>query len=100
MLVSLTDTAYDVDFPFDAVIFFSESIREDIVAKALDKRTRQVEDVLSNLRLHQQALTDELSGTPKPQSNANAIINHHVYHLEAELKWLKELSSKCFRGRH
>lgn len=89
MLTQMLTSRLELEFPFDAVLFFSESLDKQELMAALTQQAIYLEETLARIRTHQPEVLAELAGRPK--ESARAILTHHMYHYEAELKWVKDI---------
>ncbi|MHC1723704.1 MAG: PadR family transcriptional regulator [Aminipila sp.] len=78
-----------LDLPLDGVIFFQDRLDKNEFCQSIQSARLTIEAKLNRVIAHRQAV---LSVIPEGcKSGTTVIFNHHIYHLEAELEWLKEL---------
>jgi len=85
-----TDT-FRGEYLFDASLFFFEYSDKQRLRKELDRKVEKCRSTLEHIKNHQKEV---LSHIPEAFAKvAGAVFNHHIYHYEAELKWLEETLS-------
>ena len=75
-------------FPFDVGVLFMPALTKDEVIKALNKRIHYIKNLLNEHRKIRSKMED------KEPFIALAIMDHHILHWKAELKWLESLKAK------
>lgn len=89
LLKKLQAEELKLELPFDGVIFFQDRIDKNEFGQSIKSAILSIEAKLNRVIAHRQ---DVLCVIPEAgKSGTIAIFNHHIYHLEAELKWLKEI---------
>ena len=78
----------NLDLPLDGAIFFRERIEKNEFSTAIKNAKLTIESKLEKLIAHRDSTLRIIPDIGK--SGAQAIFNHHIYHLQAELEWLKE----------
>jgi len=76
------------EFPLDGIIYFRERIDMNEYSLAVKNARRKIESELDLIVTRRDNTLRIIPNEDKP--NALAIFNHHIYHLKAELEWLKE----------
>ncbi|AWI05677.1 PadR family transcriptional regulator [Clostridium drakei] len=79
---------YSVEFDFDGVLYFSDFADKDAVIKNLNRQKEYIENKLKELARTKDNTVSKL--LPDYRSYCISIFNHHIYHLETELKWINE----------
>ncbi len=77
-----------LELPLDGAMFFRERIDKNEFSVTIKKAKLTIESKLENLIARRDSTLQVIPDIGK--SNAQAIFNHHIYHLQAELEWLKE----------
>jgi DNA-binding PadR family transcriptional regulator len=77
-----------LELPFDGVLFFRERISNEEFSGMLKNAIQVVEIKLNQVLAHRDITLRVIPDIAK--ANTQAIFNHHIYHLRAELEWLKE----------
>lgn len=76
------------EFSLDGIIYFHERIDMDEYSLVIKNTRRRVEAELGRIEARRDST---LCVIPREdRTSASAIFNHHIYHLKAELEWLKE----------
>ncbi len=89
LLKKMQEEILNFEFPLDGAIFFNERIEPDDFLSSLKSAKQTVESKLKNLIAHRENAMLVIPEAGK--SSAQAIFSHHIYHLRAELEWLKEI---------
>lgn len=79
---------YNVEFDFDGILYFSEFVNKSTVIKNLNRKKEHIENKLNELIKTKANTLNKL--LPDYRIYCVSIFNHHIYHLEAELKWINE----------
>ncbi|PJI07971.1 MULTISPECIES: PadR family transcriptional regulator [Clostridium] len=79
---------YSVEFDFDGVLYFSDFANKKAVIKNLNKQKDYIENKLKELVNDKDNTVNKL--LPEYRIYCISIFNHHIYHLETELKWINE----------
>jgi DNA-binding PadR family transcriptional regulator len=87
LLKKLMNEKYAPEFGLDGVLYFFEAVNKDDFVNILISKKSAIEKMLQTLCRHQQSSMQELNESSK--RFAGAIFNHHIYHLEAEIKWIE-----------
>ena len=77
-----------LEFSLDGVLYFGEHVEDTELLSELRQRKDTLAHKLAALRAHK----DQVLATvhPKGRRSSEAIFNHHIVHMEAELTWLNE----------
>ncbi len=78
-----------LELPFDGIIFFQDRMDKNEFCESIKSAILTIESKLNRIIAHQQNVLCVIPEGGK--IGTRAIFNHHIYHLEAELKWLKEI---------
>lgn len=89
LLKKLQEEELKLDLPLDGVIFFQEKTNKDEFYASIKAARLKLEGRLNQVMSHREEALRLIP--PKGQAGSKAIFNHHIYHLQAELNWLKEL---------
>jgi DNA-binding PadR family transcriptional regulator len=88
LLQRATENSFRGEYLFDATLFFFEYIDNNILIRSLKEQIDICKNVLNHIEKHQKGI---LAHIPKEYVKpAHAVFNHHIYHYQAELKWLEE----------
>lgn len=80
--------SYSPEFPLDGVLYFRERIDDSELYIELNSRKQDILRKLATLNRHK---SNTLSSIPEQgRFSAEAIFEHHLCHLEAELAWLEK----------
>lgn len=79
---------YSVEFDFDGVLYFSDFANKKAVIKNLNRQKGYIENKLKELVNDKDNTVNKL--LPEYKNYCISIFNHHIYHLETELKWINE----------
>ncbi|PJI10442.1 MULTISPECIES: PadR family transcriptional regulator [Clostridium] len=79
---------YSLEFDFDGVLYFSEFVNKKTVIKNLNRQKDYIENKLKELANNKDNTVKKL--LPECRIYCINIFNHHIYHLETELKWINE----------
>ena len=94
LLKELMDEKYTSEFGIDGIFYFFDSVDAEVMLQKLILKKNNIEELIQWLLKHQDNTMTILDDAVKLHSRI--IFNHHICHLEAELKWLeatiKELS--------
>lgn len=80
--------SYSPEFPLDGVFYFREKIDNVELENALNNKKQEILAKLEELKRHKSNTLRILQ--QQGRFSAVAIFDHHIYHLEAELKWLEK----------
>lgn len=81
-------------FDFDIGLFFSRALPQEEIRDGLNRRIVELEAALQHLATHQ---TEQEAGIPPI---AHAIFGHTRVHLQAELRWTRDLLEGFERGTY
>ncbi len=80
---------FQTEFNLDGVLYFFEPGEKDFILDSLKNKRIEISEKFNSLSRHR---TYVLKGLPEGTAFlAGEIFNHHLYHHEAELKWLDEI---------
>ena len=74
-------------YPFDIALYFSEHIEKKEAVKFINKRIRELEFAVKYVKAHEK----EQMEIEKIPPVSEAVFSHTLYHLEAEICWLKSI---------
>lgn len=77
------------EFPMDGVIYFRDYVSEQEFEAAVDHSIQACREKLNSIMTHHEETLKIIS--PAAWKETNAIFDHHIYHVKAELDWLLEL---------
>lgn len=77
-----------LELPLDGAIFFRERIDKNVFSATIKNAKITMESKLEKLVARRDSTLQVIPDIGK--LSAQAIFNHHIYHLQAELEWLKE----------
>ncbi|WP_373845399.1 PadR family transcriptional regulator [Clostridium sp.] len=80
---------YSIEFDMDGVLYFSEFANKNDVIKNLNRQKEYIENKLNELARTKDNTSNKL--LPDYRIYCISIFNHHIYHLETELKWINEI---------
>ncbi|EJO5348701.1 PadR family transcriptional regulator [Clostridium botulinum] len=89
LFVKQLEESYSPEFLLDGVLYFSENIDTKELRKAFNNKKQEILIKLEKLRRHKSSTLSMLQ--QQGSFSATAIFDHHIYHLEAELKWLQKV---------
>ena len=78
-----------MELPLDGALFFRERIDTKEFADSIKNSIRTFEDKLNRVIAHRDNVMQTIPDVGR--ANAQAIFSHSIYHLRAELDWLKEI---------
>lgn len=81
-------------YPFDVGVSLMPLMPREEVLEALEKRIRVAEEHLEELRREKEQMKGRIPFF------ALAVIDHYLYHLEAEKRWLEELRGEVKRRKN
>lgn len=94
LLNKFMDEKYTSEFGIDGIFYFFDSVDSNVMIQKLIAKKNNIEKLLQWLAKHENDTMETLDDSVK--SYSKIIFQHHIYHLQAELKWLeatiKELS--------
>ncbi len=85
------DTLERQYYDFDIGLFFMDALSKEEVLAYLNKRVRQLEEILNHIELHK----NEQMSLPDVPSRAAAVFDHSYMHFKAELAWTRDLLEKA-----
>lgn len=85
---------YSVEFDFDGVLYFSDFANKKAIIKNLNRQKVYIENKLKELVNDKDNTVDKL--LPEYRIYCISIFNHHIYHLETELKWINETLKELY----
>jgi DNA-binding PadR family transcriptional regulator len=88
LLTEQLKASYSPEFSIDGVLYFRERAEHVFFREELEKKKREIEIKLQILERHQANALDKLGG--ESRLSAELIFEHHRFHLQAELMWLKK----------
>ena len=83
-------------FPFDIGLFFLKDLNEDTRLQLIQNKINEAETSIKYLKSHEKT---EMA-SPHMPAEASAIFSHSLYHLKAELAWLREIEQKMKEGKY
>jgi Predicted transcriptional regulators len=89
LLKKLQTEEMQLELPLDGVIFFQERVDDQQFSQSINSAIQALEKKLERIIKHRDNVIGVIPDAGK--SSAMSIFNHHIYHLQAELKWLKEI---------
>lgn len=89
LLKKMQSEELKLELPFDGVIFFQERIDKNEFSNAIETAILTIEAKLNRMSAHRNEVMNIIPDVGK--ASTKAIFNHHIYHLQAELEWLKEI---------
>lgn len=78
-----------LELPLDGAIFFREKIDEQAFSQSIRSAIHALDAKLKRVIAHRDHVMRLIPDTGK--AGTRAIFSHHIYHLRAELEWLKEI---------
>lgn len=91
LLKKLQSEELKLELPLDGAIFFQERLDKEELSDAIESAILSLEAKLNRLRAYRDEVVSSIPDVGK--AGTKAIFNHHIYHIQTELKWLKELKS-------
>ena len=88
LLKKILDENYSVEFNFDGALYFHTFADNNAIIKNLKQQEEFIENKLKELINTKEIAVRKL--LPEYKIYCISIFNHHIYHLEAELKWISE----------
>lgn len=85
---------YSVEFDFDGVLYFSDFANKKAIIKNLNRQKVYIENKLKELVNDKDNTVDKL--LLEYRIYCISIFNHHIYHLETELKWINETLKELY----
>lgn len=79
---------YTLEFDFDGVLYFSDYVNKEAIIENLNRQKEHVKNKLKELTNTKDNTVNKL--LPDYRAYCISIFNHHIYHLETELKWINE----------
>jgi len=84
----MLSTSYSSEFLFDGAIYFKEYIGDKELKDELYSKRNTILKKLEYVNNHRNNVMDKIDETGR--WSAEVIFDHHIYHLEAELKWIEK----------
>ncbi|MCR3758273.1 PadR family transcriptional regulator [Clostridium felsineum] len=79
---------YSLEFDFDGVLYFSDFANKNDIIINLNRQKEYIENKLKELIVTKDNTLNNL--LPDYRIYCISIFNHHIYHLQTELKWINE----------
>lgn len=90
MLREVLEIWENIRFPFDAGLYFMNSLESDDLKVLIGRRISRIENALSEAK----EKFSEIDPNTEISDINEIIIDHSIIHLETELAWIKELAIK------
>ncbi|URZ03610.1 PadR family transcriptional regulator [Clostridium felsineum] len=85
---------YSLEFDFDGVLYFSDFANKNAIIINLNRQKEYIENKLKELIITKDNTLNNL--LPDYRTYCISIFNHHIYHLQTELKWINETLKELF----
>jgi DNA-binding PadR family transcriptional regulator len=79
---------YAIEFDFDGALYFHSFADSNSIIKNLNTQEEFIQNKLKELINNKETAVNKL--LPEYKVYCESIFNHHIYHLEAELKWIND----------
>jgi len=89
LLGEIVAEEFQTEFNLDGVLYFYELGDMEYILNALQRRQKELTEKSGSLTRHREKVLKDVPD--HAEFFTKAIFNHHLYHLEAELKWLAEV---------
>ena len=88
LLNKVLQKSYTAEFDFDGVLYFSSFTDNNTILKNLEIQGEYIQNHLKGLIINREIT---ISHMPlEYRVYCKSIFDHHIYHIEAELKWIQE----------
>jgi DNA-binding PadR family transcriptional regulator len=92
LLQKIKTEALSLELPLDGAVFFSERLNAAELSQAVGQAAQALTEKLNYVIAHRDRV---LANIPQIAiAGTKAIFNHHIYHMQAELKWLNEMEGQ------
>lgn len=88
LLNKILQENYTLEFNFDGALYYSRFTDINAIVKSLKRQQGLIENQLKELVIHKEITLSKM--LPENKIYCLTIFNHHIYHLETELKWINE----------
>ena len=88
LLNKILQEDYTVEFNFDGALYYSRFTDNNAIIKSLKRQQELIQNKLRELVIHKEMTLIKM--LPENKFYCQSIFNHHIYHLETELKWINE----------
>jgi DNA-binding PadR family transcriptional regulator len=88
LFVKLLEEDYSPEFSLDGILYFSENIDTDELLKAFNNKKKLLLEKIEKVKKHKVSTLSIIN--QKGRFSTEAIFDHHIYHLEAELEWIEK----------
>jgi len=88
LLNKVLQKSYNAEFDFDGALYFHSFTDNNTIIKNLEIQGEYIQNHLKGLIINKEITISNL--LPEYRVYCKSIFNHHIYHIEAELKWIKE----------
>ncbi len=78
-----------MELPLDGALFFRERIDDNEFTGTIENSIKTLEEKLNKVIAHRESVMQAIPDVGR--ANAQAIFSHSIYHMRAELDWLKEI---------
>ncbi|MDR3593622.1 PadR family transcriptional regulator [Clostridium sp.] len=94
LLNKILQEEYTIEFNFDGILYYSKFADNNTIIKSLKRQQELIQSKLSRLVIHKETTLRKM--LPENKIYCLSIFNHHIYHLETELKWIDETIKGLF----
>lgn len=88
LLKKILNENYSVEFNFDGALYFHTFTDNKTIIKNLKLQEEYIQNKLKEVIIHKESAISNLQ--PEYRPYCKSIFNHHIYHMETELKWISE----------
>lgn len=89
LLKKMQSEVLRLDLPFDGILYFHDKIHPDEFSYSVKTAIQTLESKLKQLHAHREEVLNIIPDCSR--ACTKAIFNHHIYHLQAELNWFKDI---------
>jgi len=88
LLNKILHNNYKAEFDFDGALYFHSFTDNNTIIKNLEIQGEYIQNHLKGLLINKETTASKIP--PEYRVYCKSIFDHHIYHIEAELKWLKK----------